>query len=96
MPDLTVHGVPQGELDAIDARAQRHGRSSEDELRHLIHEAAAEEHLLQQLEQAQRATERLRTAERKSELTSPSSTTPVAATPARRRYKVAEPTPRKR
>jgi plasmid stability protein len=87
MPDLTIHGVPDEELEALGARAGRHSRSAEEEVLHLIHEAAAEEQLLQQLEETSRASEAVKKAEPRA--------APVAA-PARRRYRVVEPTPRKR
>ncbi|HSJ08130.1 MAG TPA: hypothetical protein VK936_15600 [Longimicrobiales bacterium] len=87
MPDLTIRGIPQVELDALATRAAKHGRTEEEEVRHLIHEAAAEEMLLRQLEEATRAVEaRLRSVD------------PAAgpAKPApRRRYQRKEPTPRR-
>lgn len=87
MPDLLIRDVPQDELDALAARAARHGRTGEEEARHLVHEAAAEELLLKQLERATRAEERLRAADQ-----APGPT----QTPPRRRYRRAEPTPRRR
>jgi plasmid stability protein len=57
MPDLTIHDVPAEELAALSARAARHGRSVEDEVKHLVREAAAEESLLQELERATRAVD---------------------------------------
>jgi plasmid stability protein len=87
MPDLTIRGIPQDEMDALATRAARHGRTEEEEARHLIHEAAAEEMLLTQLEEATKAVEaRLRSVD------------PAAGTvkPApRRRYQRKEPTPRR-
>ncbi|MGH7447703.1 MAG: FitA-like ribbon-helix-helix domain-containing protein, partial [Longimicrobiales bacterium] len=83
MPDITVHDVPQQELDAIESRAARHGRSTEAELMHLIHEAAGEERLVTELERATKAVEA--TLSR-----------PTAAAPPRRRYRAVEPTPRQR
>jgi plasmid stability protein len=60
MPDLTVHAIPQEDFDALDARATRHGRDTEREVLHLIHEAAAGERLVQQLESARRAEQVIR------------------------------------
>lgn len=82
MPDVTIHDVPQEELDALEARAARHGRSAEAELMHLIHEAAGEEMLVTQLERATKAVE--------------AKLAPAATTPPRRRYRTVEPTPRRR
>ena len=83
MPDITIHDVPQEELDAIESRATRHGRSAEAEVMHLIHEAAGEERLVTELERATKAVEdRL------------SSVAPPDATP-RRRYRSVAPTPRR-
>jgi plasmid stability protein len=59
MPDLIIHDVPEPELDALLARAERHGRSLEEEARHLLHEAAAEQMLLTELERATQATRRI-------------------------------------
>jgi len=82
MPDITIHGVPPEELSAIESRAARHGRSTEAELMHLIHEAASEERLVAELERATREVEaRLSTTTRSA---------------GRRRYRVVEPTPRLR
>ncbi|HEX6308405.1 MAG TPA: hypothetical protein VFZ69_09475 [Longimicrobiales bacterium] len=82
MADITIHDVPQEELSALESRATRHGRSTEAELMHLIHEAASEERLVTELERATKAVEeRL--------------VTPARAAP-RRRYRTVEPTPRRR
>lgn len=89
MPDLTIGGIPQDELDALAARAARHGRTAEDEARHLIHEAAAEELLLARLEEASRAVE-----EKRREVSEPADA--AVAAPPRRRYRRFEPTPRRR
>jgi plasmid stability protein len=87
MPDLTIPDVPQEELDALAARARRHGRTAEEEARHLVHEAAAEEKLVADLERATKAVEdRL-----KAGVTPPL----PAGAPARRRVRY-EPTPRRR
>lgn len=88
MPDLLIRDVPQAELDALAARGARHGRTDEEEARHLIHEAAAEERLLAQLERTSRAVDRLRGTE------TPEG--PVKAAAPRRRYQRSEPTPRRR
>src|SRR5687768_9377249 len=85
MPDLTIRAVPQEDLDALDARATRHGRSTESEALHLIHEAAAAERLVQQLEKAQRAEDAIRRSEQR--------TSPRGPTAARPRYRSVEPTP---
>jgi plasmid stability protein len=55
MPDLTITGIPQEELEALAARGARHGRSIEEEARHLLHDAAAEQLLVSELEQAAQA-----------------------------------------
>jgi plasmid stability protein len=87
MPDLTVHDVPQEELDALAARAQRHARSLDAEVRHLIHDAASEELLVLELERATRAVEAtLRGADAAA----------APPQPGRRRYRSVEPTPRRR
>lgn len=84
MPDVTIHDVPDEELAAIESRAARHGRSTEEELMHLIHEAAGEERLVTELERATKAVEaRLSTAA-------------TVDTAPRRRYRTVEPTPRRR
>jgi plasmid stability protein len=83
MPDITIHNVPQEELDAIQSRAARHGRSAEAEVMHLIHEAAGEERLVTELERATKAVEdRL-------------SSVPAADAAPRRRYRSVGPTPRR-
>lgn len=85
MAELTIRDIPQQELDALAVRAARHGRSTEVEARHVLHEAATEELLLQQLETAKRAAEAVRAAETQQ---------PPAATgtATRRRYRRVEPT----
>lgn len=84
MPDVTIHNVPQEELTAIESRAARHGRSTEAELMHLIHEAAGEERLVTELERATKAVE--------AKLASVG----TVETAPRRRYRTVEPTPRRR
>lgn len=84
MPDVTIHDVPQEELTALQSRAARHGRSTEAELMHLIHEAAGEERLVTELERATKAVE--------AKL---ASVTTADAAP-RRRYRTVEPTPRRK
>lgn len=54
MPDLVIRDVPQAELEALTVRAERHGRVLEEEARHVLHEAAAEQMLLMELERATR------------------------------------------
>src|SRR5690606_19819874 len=49
MPDITLHDVPSEEIDALEARGQRHGRTGAEELRHMLHEAASEELIVEQL-----------------------------------------------
>ena len=83
MPDVTIHDVPQEELAALESRAARHGRSTEAELMHLIHEAAGEERLVTELERATKAVEARLSAVPTKE-------------PPRRRYRSVEPTPRRR
>jgi plasmid stability protein len=85
MPDLTIRDLPREELDALARRARRHGRSAEDEARHLLHEAAAEEMLVEDLERATRAADATLAAVRDA---------PTPATSARRRTRY-EPTPRR-
>jgi plasmid stability protein len=88
MAELTIRGIPQEELDALSARGQRHGRTAEEEARHLLHEAAAEQLLVMELERAtKQVEERLRAAQ------PPVSTARAAG--GRRRYQY-EPTPRRR
>lgn len=83
MPDITIRDVPQEELDALESRAARHGRSTEAELMHLIHEAAREEMLVTELERATKAVEaRLSSVE--------------ASSGPRKRYRSVQPTPRRR
>ena len=84
MPDVTIHDVPQEEIAALESRAARHGRSTEAELMHLIHEAAGEERLVTELERATKAVE--------AKLASAAT---VDAAP-RRRYRTVEPTPRRK
>jgi plasmid stability protein len=86
MPDITIREIPQPEYDALSARAERHGRSVEDEARHLLHEAAAEQMLLSELQRATQAVDARLKA------------TPAAATarpPGGRRRVRYEPTPRR-
>ena len=83
MPDVTIRDVPQEELAALESRAARHGRSTEAELMHLIHEAAGEERLVTELERATKAVEARLSA------------VPTTESP-RRRYRSVEPTPRRR
>lgn len=83
MPDITIRDVPQEEVEALESRATRHGRSMEAELMHLIHEAAGEERLVTELERATKAVQaKLSSAE--------TNTAP------RRRYRSVQPTPRRR
>jgi plasmid stability protein len=86
MPDLTIRDVPQDELDDLTARGARHGRSAEEEVRHLIHEAAAEQRIVSELERVTRAAAVGQTV---------SPARPGAAPPAYRRRKGHEPTPRR-
>jgi plasmid stability protein len=85
MPDLTIHAIPQDDLDALDARARRHGRTAETEVLHLIHEAAGAERLVQQLEKAHRAEDAIRRSELRSGARGPATQ--------RQRYHSVEPTP---
>jgi plasmid stability protein len=59
MPDVTIPDVPEEDLDAVTARARRHGRTCEEEIRQLIHDAACEQLLVSRLEEAARAVEQL-------------------------------------
>jgi plasmid stability protein len=83
MPDITIRDVPQEEVEALESRAKRHGRSMEAELMHLILEAAGEERLVTELERATKAVE----AKLSSVETSPGP---------RKRYRSVQPTPRRR
>lgn len=84
MADLMLHDVSEDELSAFATHAARHGRSTEEELRHMLHEAAAEEMLVARLEQATRAMD----AQMKS-------VEAVTVAP-RKRYRAVKPTPRGR
>ena len=90
MADLIVRDVPAEELEALAARAARHGRTQEDEVRQLVHEAASEERLVLELERARQAAEATRALHRPE-----AGGAPVSA-PARRRYRSVEPTPKRR
>ena len=86
MADLILRDIPEHELNAFASHAARHGRSAEDELKHMLHEAAAEQLLVAQLEQATRAIDaRMKKVE-----------AATASAPPRRRYRAVEPTPRRR
>lgn len=87
MPDLTIRDIPQAELDALTERGARHGRSLEDEARHLLHEAAAEQLLVTELERASEAVA--------ARLETMPATSTGARPSGRRRYRY-EPTPRRR
>ncbi|HSJ09193.1 MAG TPA: hypothetical protein VK928_04745 [Longimicrobiales bacterium] len=87
MPDITLHDVPREELDALEARGRRHGRTGAEELRHMLHEAASEELIVEQLERATAAVQATRQTAERAEA--------VVAAP-RRRYRTVEPTPRRR
>ena len=52
MSDLILREIPADVLAALQARAQRHGHSCEDEVLQLIERATQEEQLLQQLDRA--------------------------------------------
>jgi hypothetical protein len=84
MPDLTIHDVPADALDAFEAHAHRRGQSVEGAVLELIHAGAQEERLVQDLERALRAAEKVQT----SVFSNPQST----AKP-RRRYRQVPPTP---
>jgi plasmid stability protein len=83
MPDVTVRDVPQEDLDAVAARAKRHGRDCEEEIRQLIHDAACEQLLVSRLEEAARAVEQL------------SGRGGAATGRTRRRYSRVDPTPQR-
>jgi plasmid stability protein len=89
MPDFTIQDIPQEELEALEARGARHGRTAEEEARHLIHEAAAEELLLAELERATKAVE-----EKQREAADPAPSSAPASP--KRRFGRYEPTPRRR
>ncbi len=89
MGDIVVREVPDAELEALEERGRRHGRSREAELRQMIHDAAREERALMDLARATEAIDaRLDTVER---------ALPEGPSPHRRRYgrsKPIQPTPR--
>jgi plasmid stability protein len=87
MPDLTIRDMPQAELDALEQRGARHGRTAEEEARHLLHEAAAEQLLVSELERATRAVDARLSANAPT-------AAPAAPRSGRRRYSY-EPTPRR-
>jgi plasmid stability protein len=90
MPELTLDDIPQQELDALTARAERHGRTLEEEARHVLHEAAAEQLLVMELERVtEAADERLE----RTTAARPASSQARGASRPRRRVKY-EPTPR--
>jgi plasmid stability protein len=90
MAELKVTGIPEEEFSALALRAARHGRTVEEEARHLLHEAAAEQMLVAELERATRATEAVQ-----AKLNSVQPARPMGAA-ARRQRKRTEPTPRRR
>jgi plasmid stability protein len=94
MGELRIRDIPQEELDALAARGARHGRSAEEEARHVLHEAAAEERLVLDLERATRAVEERLNVARPAAAT-PGSAAPAVRSGGRRRYQY-EPTPRRR
>jgi len=84
MPDLMIHDVPEDALEAFEAHANRRGQSAEAAVLELIHAAAHEERLMQDLERASRAAEKVHAAVYKD---------PDAAARPRRRYRSVQPTP---
>jgi plasmid stability protein len=93
MPDLILHDVPEEELAALEARGARHGRSVEAEAKHLLHEAAAEERLLADLERATQAVDaKLKDTAAASKAAAPRAASAPAPRPRYRRF---EPTPRR-
>jgi plasmid stability protein len=57
MADLTIRDIPQETFDAITARARRRGQSVETAVLELMHSAANEERLRQDLDRGLRAVE---------------------------------------
>jgi plasmid stability protein len=86
MPDITITEIPQPEYDALRARAERHSRSVEEEARHLLHEAAAEQLLLTELQRATQAVD--------ARLKATPPAVPARPSGGRRRVRY-EPTPRR-
>lgn len=82
MNELVVRGIPGEDFEALEARAQRHGHTCEDEVRQLIHRAAQEEQLVTQLD---RATARVQAQLRRVE--------PLMRRPARSHSHRHKPTP---
>ena len=83
MTELTIRDIPQETLDRIRARAERRGQSVEASVLELIHSAASEERLRQDLERGIRAME---SASGKAPSQEPT------ASRSRRRYRRAEAT----
>ncbi|MBI4538353.1 MAG: ribbon-helix-helix protein, CopG family [Gemmatimonadetes bacterium] len=66
MAQIVVRGIPDEELDVLDARARRQGRSREEEVRRLIAAAVDEERAWSAfLERASELRKRLRTRGRR-------------------------------
>lgn len=55
MSEIVVRGIPDQELEALESRARRFGRTQEAEVRLMIHDAAREELALQELSRATEA-----------------------------------------
>jgi plasmid stability protein len=53
--EIRVRGIPDQELEALETRARRYGRSREAEVRLMIHDVAREELALQELSRATEA-----------------------------------------
>ncbi|MGH7477254.1 MAG: FitA-like ribbon-helix-helix domain-containing protein [Longimicrobiales bacterium] len=61
MGQILVRGIPDEEVEVLDARARRHGRSREEEVRRLIAAAVEDERAWDSfLERASELRERLR------------------------------------
>ncbi|MGH7475930.1 MAG: FitA-like ribbon-helix-helix domain-containing protein [Longimicrobiales bacterium] len=86
MAEMVVPGIPDDDLAALNARAERHGRSAEEEARDLIQHAAREERVWQDLSRA--------ASELESRLLRDADGNVQQPAPARaRRYRRVEPTP---
>jgi plasmid stability protein len=88
MPEMTIRDIPQQEYEALEARAARHGRTVDEEARHLLHEAAAEQMLISELQRATQAVD----ATLKAVAPAPAAGAQQATARRRVRY---EPTPRR-
>lgn len=88
MAELTIRGMEAEDVAALEERAGRHGRTLEEEARHLLREAAAEQRLIADLERVTAAARGLEPAGATARAPS--------VPPSRRRRRSFEPTPGRR